>query len=221
MESFKKWIQAGLPVAILVGLLALAIYMMFPKSSEPFSKETVTVHGIYFTEPNFLNPFQLKSTRGKNFTDQDLLGHWTLIFFGFTHCPDICPTTLALLNTTLADFQKTSPSLNPPEVVFVSVDPERDKIDDMKKYITYFNPDFIGATGNDEALQQLTRQTGIVYDKMILDDANPNNYVMEHSTSIILVNPRGAIQAIFTAPHDAAALATELTAVYKAYRKEK
>ncbi len=218
MVFFKKWVQTTLPVAILVGLVAVAIYMLFPRANEPGMQQAVSIHGIYFTEPNYLNPFQLKSTRGKSFTDEDLLGHWTLMFFGFTHCPDVCPTTLALLNTAIEDFKKTSPKFKAPEVVFVSVDPARDKIEAMKKYIDYFNPNFMGATGSDESLQQLTRQTGIAYDKMILDDAHPENYVMEHSTSIILINPRGAIQAIFTAPHDAVTLSNELTAVYKAYR---
>ena len=209
-----KW----LPVAILVGLVGLMVWMLFPRSGHLTSLEAVSVHGIYFTEPNYINPFQLKSTKAKNFTDQDLKGHWTLMFFGFTHCPDVCPTTLAMLNTTLEDFKKASPKQKLPDVVFVSVDPARDTIDVMRKYVNYFNPNFMGATGSDEALKGLTRQMGVVYDKIELDD-NPKNYAMEHSTSIILVNPRGAIQAIFTAPHDAATLAEELTAVYEAYKK--
>ena len=94
-------------------------------------------------------------------------------------------------------------------------------IDMLKKYVSYFNHDFMAATGNEEALKGLTRQTGIVFDKVILDDAHPDHYAVEHSTSIVLINPRGAIQAIFTAPHDATALTNELAAIYRAYRKEK
>lgn len=216
----KKFIQAWLPLALLAGLLAVAVWMLVPKSSYLSSGEAVTVQGIYFTEPNYLNPFQLKSTKGKTFTDQDLLGHWTLLFFGFTHCPDICPTTMAVLNTALDTFKKTSPKFKAPQVVFVSVDPARDKLDIMKKYVHYFNPTFMGATGNEEALKGLTRQVGVVFDKIVFDENHPDNYAMEHSTSIVLINPKGAIQAIFTAPHDSATLSKELTAVYQAYQKE-
>jgi protein SCO1/2 len=212
MASQSKSTQKWLPIALLMGLVVLMVWMIFPKSNHLTSLQAVSVHGIYFTEPNYINPFQLKSTKGKAFTDQDLKGHWTLMFFGFTHCPDVCPTT------TLDNIKKASPKQKLPDVVFVSVDPERDSIDVMKKYVNYFNPKFIGATGSDEALRGLTRQMGVVYDKIELDD-NPNNYAMEHSTSIILVNPRGAIQAIFTAPHDAETLSQELTAVYQAYNK--
>ncbi|MFI4957016.1 MAG: SCO family protein [Gammaproteobacteria bacterium] len=218
MAAASKSPQKWLPIALLIGLVGLVVWMLFPKPGHMTSLQTVSVHGIYFTEPNDINPFQLKSTKGKSFTDQDLRGHWTLMFFGFTHCPDVCPTTLALLNTTLEKFKETSPKLKAPEVVFVSVDPARDDIAAMKKYVSYFNPKFMGATGSDEALRTLTRQVGVVYDKIELDD-NPDNYAMEHSTSIILVNPRGAIQAIFTAPHDADTLSQELTAVYQAYKK--
>ncbi len=218
----KKLARRAIPFAILGILLAVLGYMLLPSTSNDGLGKIVPVHGIYFTEPNYLNPFQLKSTSKRaTFTDQDLQGHWTLMFFGFTHCPDICPTTLAMLNTSITDFKKTSPKFKEPKVVFVSVDPDRDKISMLKKYVTYFNPNFTAATGSEDALRGLTRQSGIVFDKVILDDADPSNYAVEHSTSIILVNPRGAIQAIFTAPHDSATLTTELTAVYEAYQKGK
>lgn len=216
----KKFREQWLPATLLVVLVGFAIWLAVPKPGGFAAREAVSVHGIYFTEPNYLNPFQLKSTLGKTFSDQDLVGHWTILFFGFTHCPDICPTTMVMLNTTLADFKKASPKAKPPQVVFVSVDPARDRLDVMKKYVTYFNPTFMGATGSEESLKGLTRQVGVVFDKIVLDDAHPENYVMEHSTSIILINPKGAIQAIFTAPHDPAMLSKEMIAVYQAYQKE-
>lgn len=194
---------------IVLSLIALgsAGVILF-RGSEPEPK--LEIHGIYLDKVKVLTPFALTQTDGKPYTDQNLQGHWSLVFFGFTYCPDICPTTLALLNAVTQDLE------TPPQVVFVSVDPARDNLAQLHRYVHYFNPNFIAVTGEQSQLQNLARQLGVVFDKIVLDPKRPNDYLMEHSTSIALINPDGAIQAIFTSPHEVNTLVSELRAITKA-----
>lgn len=124
-------------------------------------------------------------------TAANLQGQWTLMFFGYTYCPDVCPTTLAELNQVAAKVQ--SDQFN---VILVSVDPERDNPEQLKNYITYFNPKFHAWSGELEQLQQLTRQLHIFFQKQPYGDS----YLMDHSSQVVLINPQGQYQGFFTAP---------------------
>lgn len=202
-----------LPFLLIIPLLVISsmAYLKTKKEAQP-----PEIHGIYFSQAEFIMPFELTKANSENFNDQDLKGHWTLMFFGFTYCPDVCPTTLAMLDNVIHELDNV-PNLIKPNVVFVSVDPERDNLAQLDKYVSFFNKDFTAATGTPNQLHQLSRQLGIIYDKVYMSDEDPDNYIMEHSTSITLINPQGGIQAIFTAPHDAEALKEDIVRVYQAY----
>jgi protein SCO1/2 len=206
-NSRKKW----LPVALLLPLLILGggSYLKLKKNQLP-----PEISGFYLNEPEFIVPFQLSTANGEIFTDEDLKGEWTLMFFGFTYCPDVCPTTLAMLDVVLNHIKEEYPYMKPPQVVFVSIDPERDTLEQIQRYVNYFNEDFIGVTGSAVQLSKLSRQLGIVYEKVFPSRGDGENYLMEHSTSIIMVNPRGAMQAVFTSPHDVQNLTSDIKAVY-------
>lgn len=188
---------------LLIPISVIVFFFLKPEAKNPIPE----IHGIYLTKPQPLMPFALTQTDGKPFTDQNLQDQWSLVFFGFTYCPDICPTTLALLNAVILKIQE-HPQLTAPQVIFVSIDPERDNLAQLDKYTHYFNPDFIAVTGEGSQLQSFSRQLGVVYDKVFMKESD--QYLMEHSTSIALINPQGAIQAIFTSPHQLDSLSEDL-----------
>jgi protein SCO1/2 len=158
-----------------------------------------------------LPDIELRDQRDQLFTRDSLRGKWSLMFFGYTHCPDVCPTTLATLKQAKA-LLKANGSADDLQVVFVSVDPARDTLEALGTYVGYFDEDFVGVTGTAEEINKLSRSLGIVYRKV----ANPNseqNYLVDHSASIVLINPGASEQAVFSAPHLADRLAADFQTV--------
>lgn len=133
-------------------------------------------------------------------------GHWTLLFFGFTNCPDVCPTTLA----TLAGARRQLADLPPeelPEVVLVTVDPARDTPAVLARYVAHFDPSFTGVTGNQGAIDVLVRDLGVAV--MIGVPAADGSYTVDHSAAVFLIDPDAAYAALFGAPHDAGTIARD------------
>ena len=159
--------------------------------------------------------FQLTDQHGKPFTRNNLMGKWSFAFFGYTHCPDVCPTALSMLAQVMKKLEKDSTLNTLPQVIFVSVDPERDTPELLAQYLPYFNPDFIGVTGDPQQLLPLTRQLGIMYGKAPGDNAD--DYLVDHSASIILFDPDGNFLALFGMPHDPDLIAQEFVAIKNYY----
>lgn len=160
--------------------------------------------GTLLDKPKLIKDFGLKNTEGGAFTPKSLKGHWTLLFFGFTRCGYVCPTSLAALKQVYEDLQKTAAPK--PQVIFISIDPQRDDLPRIQKYVTAFNKNFIGATGNNAELNTLTSQLGILYMKIIHREAKrtaSDNYDIDHSGSILLIDPDGELIAVFSMPHQA------------------
>jgi len=143
--------------------------------------------------------FSLEDHHGKVFTNESLKGQWSFVFFGYTHCPDVCPTTLVLLNQVDQILKKES-GLNSPKTIFISVDPERDNVAQLAEYVPYFNPEFIGVTGNMENLQVLTKSLGIAFGKE--GDTGSSEYEMFHGSRIMLIDPEVRLKALFSFPHE-------------------
>ena len=125
---------------------------------------------------------------------------WSLVFFGYTHCPDVCPITLQVLKTAVAQLAEQNQPI--PQIVFVSVDPVRDTSDVMKQYIGYFNDEFVGITGELNKVHELTRSLGIVA-TFTANDADPDNYIVDHTASLLLIDPQRRLRAKVTPPHEA------------------
>ena len=159
--------------------------------------------------------FQLTDQHGKPFTRNNLVGKWSFAFFGYTHCPDVCPTSLSMLAQVMKKLEQNDNLDTKPQVVFVSVDPERDTPELLAQYLPYFNPDFIGVTGDPQQLLLLTRQLGIMYGKAPGDNAD--DYLVDHSASIILFDPDGNFLALFGMPHDPDLIAQEFVAIKNYY----
>lgn len=136
---------------------------------------------------------------GSVFTLDDLTGQWNLLFFGYTHCPDICPTTMGVV----AQARKIAIANNHlfPQVFFVSVDPERDKLETLTEYVQYFDTDFIAVTGDEKLIKAFTLQMSVVYMKMPAED-DTGDYIVDHSAALLLINPEGKLVAFFNSPHN-------------------
>lgn len=161
-----------------------------------------------FPDPRPIVEFELRKASGGTFRRADLEGRWSLLFFGFTNCPDICPDTMSMLAGAM-DSLELMRRENLPQVVFISVDPERDSGDALERYVTWFNPEFLAVTGNDAQLQALTRQLGIVYYRGAADPAT-GMYEVEHSGSVLIIDPQGRLYGRFGPPIDSDDLVADL-----------
>lgn len=172
------------------------------------------LHGTRFSEPRALQPFTLTDHTGKSFGIEQLIDKWSFVFFGYTYCPDVCPTTMSVLNSVANRLGDNAPAV---QYIFVSVDPERDTPEQLGQFVTWFNGDFIGVTGTDPELENLTRQLGVVYMR-IPDGKESGTYTVDHTASVLLFDPDGKFHAIFSAPLNAAELAEDLMRLARAYR---
>ena len=140
-------------------------------------------------------------------------GHWTLLFFGFTNCPDVCPTTLA----TLAEARRQLADLPPgeiPDVVLATVDPARDTPATLARYVAHFDPSFTGITGSPESIEAFTRDLGVAV--MIGEPAADGSYTVDHSAAVFLIDPAAEFTALFSTPHEAATIARDYRRIVSA-----
>lgn len=158
-----------------------------------------------YREPRALPAFELVAHDGSRFDNARLQGHWSIVFFGFTNCPDVCPTTLAQLAAVkrrLADL----PPAEAPAVLMISVDPKRDTPERLAQYVPYFDPAFVGATGTRETLDALTRGMGVA---VHIGPEVDGTYTVDHTAALFLVNPAAQLVAVFPTPHDVETLAAD------------
>jgi len=148
--------------------------------------------------PRALPDFLLTDHEQQPFGPARLRGRWTLLFFGFTHCPDVCPTTLNTLAGLAQALEDLPPALQP-SITMVSVDPMRDTAEVLSTYVPFFDPDFVGVTGEMGEILTLTRGLGVAF--AYQPAANEEGYTVEHTASVFLVDPRGQLAAIFSTPH--------------------
>jgi protein SCO1/2 len=153
-----------------------------------------------------LADFSLIDTQGRSFGSANLRGHWSLMFFGYTNCPDYCPTTL----TTLAALEKqlrAAKTVAPPQVIFVSVDAKRDTPAQLNQFVPYFDPEFVGLTAASQpAIEALAKKWGIAVN---IQYAANGNYIVDHSAEIFVIDPAGNLAAILTGPFTVDALKSD------------
>lgn len=158
------------------------------------------VAGTNIDQPQLIPEFHLINGQGKPFTNHNLKGHFSLLFFGFTHCQSICPLTMAMLTQLYTELKTEKLPL--PQVIFVTLDPKRDTPKVVGSYVKAFNPNFIGLSGPSTGIHQLSKQMGVVYIQAQQSKASENNYQIDHSGTLYLINPEGKLAAIFSPPHD-------------------
>lgn len=151
--------------------------------------------------------FLLTDQFGRLVSEEDLKGHWSLIYFGYTHCPDVCPTSLSTMTQALKRLGPRAKRIQP---YFVTVDPERDTAPVMREYVQYFDPRLIGLTGPPEMVHRLAEQFGVRFEKGEADPEHPDQYAMDHSASLFLMAPDGRFVTKFAYGISAQTLADKL-----------
>jgi len=180
----------------LIILVVIAAYSLTINLPTFISKTPVLETGKALAQPMELVAFDLVDHTGKPFQYKDLKEEWSLIFFGYSKCPDVCPTTVFKLTEIYRILDEDNAVEQQPQVVFVSIDPERDKPETLNKYLTSFNPEFIGVTGTLDEIKKLTTKLSVYFQK-IGDDEENYLYEMNHTAGIFLTNPDGKLVASF------------------------
>jgi protein SCO1/2 len=169
-------------------------------------------------EPQAIAAFSLEQPDGDRFGLEDLRGQWSVLFFGFTSCPDVCPSTLYDLDLMDERLENAgSAKRGAWQVVFVSVDPERDDPETIRRYVRHFDPDFRGISGTHRQLTELASQLGLSY-RVEEHAPGADTYAVVHSAAVVLVDPDGRLRGAFTPPLDPARMAHDLEAFIRPRR---
>jgi protein SCO1/2 len=195
----------------LAGLMAFGVgtggYLV-SRSSRSALPAAERPNGLLWPQVRALPAVELVDQSGERFETKDLEGRWSLIFFGYTSCPDICPMTLTILDLVQQRMAALDAGFGDLQTVLISVDPARDTPERLREYVRYFNEDFIGATGEHEQLQTLTRALGAVY--MTDEPDATGDYLIHHSVTIFLITPQAELAGVLTGPHEPAPMAERL-----------
>lgn len=200
-------------LALLLVVAAVVGLQVYKFSAEPnLDREALREEGVLvFDQPRQITDFELKDHQGQAFEPQNLEGQWTLIFFGFTQCPDICPLAMADLSRMM---DKLPPELEAKtQVLMVTLDPARDTPEVLADYVPYFHEDFVGVTGEFLTIRRFANELNVAFSKVTQGD---EDYTIDHSGHISLINPRGDYHALFKPPFSAEKMAKHYAALVEA-----
>lgn len=198
-----------------LGIVALAVGAAVATWSFR-SENPLQIAGFVYPQPRKMSPIALTAHDGSAFTLDRLRGKWSFVYFGYTYCPDVCPTTLAEL-ARVQTLLAASGSDRDNQYIFVSVDPKRDTPQHLAKYVSQFDKKFMGVTGTREALDKFTREVGVAYD--FPEGTKGENYSVSHSSIVALFDPDARLHAIFTAPHKAETMVKDFRSLRDRWRR--
>ena len=190
-------VTAVVLAAVLGGVWLAAVYRENGSRAILLPDQVMTL----FPAPKPLAAFAFTDHENRVFDLSRLKGKWSFLFFGYTHCPDICPTTLATLARVRESISKNAAGAQDVQFVFISVDPNRDTAGKLGQYVTYFDATFLGVTGDDAQLGNLAGQLGAAYQAEV--KPGTENYPVYHTAAVFLVDPRARYHAVFAPPLDA------------------
>ena len=193
--------------AMLAGVWLADIYRERDSRAVLLPNQVITL----FPDPKPLTAFALTDHKNRVFDLSSLKGKWSFLFFGFTHCPDVCPMTLAVLARARDSIAKHTAGAEDIQFVFISVDPNRDTVSKLGQYVDYFDTTFLGVTGDNAQIGSLAGQLGAAYQVEIKPGLE--NYPVYHSAAVFLLDPRARYHAVFTPPHDAEAISKRFKVV--------
>ena len=199
-KELKAGVMAVALAALFAGVWLTEIYLEHDSRAVLLPSQVITV----FPDPKPLTAFALTDHKNMAFDLSSLKGKWSFLFFGFTHCPDVCPTTLTVLARTRGNIAKNTVGTEDSQFVFISVDPNRDTSGKLRKYLEYFDPAFLGVTGDKAQIDKLAGQLGAVYQATITPGID--DYPVYHTPAVFLVDPLARYHAMFTPPLDADAI---------------
>ena len=194
----RDWVTVGILLALAAAVIVLFVQAM---GAIPESIPEAGEHARVMPVPREISEFTLTDHRGDTFGLDQLKGQWSLLFFGYTSCPDICPFVLGELARVKETLESRPESdLAMPNVVFVSVDPVRDSQTRLTDYMNFFDRDFIGVTGSNQELLKLAQGVGAYYEAP--EGSEAEGYLVNHASKIFLVNEGGRFLAMLDDPHD-------------------
>ena len=202
-----KGINRNLLLIAIFMITVLGLFINKLTTPRTLSDDELLVNGLFvFNEPKQISDFEFFSSKQKAFTKNDLIGKWTLMYFGFTKCPDECPTTMYQLSKLIKVLRDKDYKLDDKQWVLVSIDPERDTPDMIDKYAKGFDKDFIGVSNSRPMLLSLATQLSV--NNVMPDNSNhmDHSHLDNHVNNIILLNPNGDFAGIFRPPFDVARL---------------
>ena len=196
----SRGIKLTVAVILLLMLVIVGGFVYRIQQPRVMTSIEMQVNGLYLLEtPRNFGELNLVDHHGEPFTRDRFVGQWSLVFFGFTYCPDICPTTMSFLDRLVGELEGTE--VEDTQVVMVSVDPARDTVDQLAAYVPYFNPDFVGVTGEFLDIHRFATALNTPFRKV---PGQSEDYLVDHSANVVLINPRGDYHGFFKAPLDLA-----------------
>ena len=208
MQMNKSLFLLLMSLAMLAGMGAL--FAIRHTTSSRWASASPEVQAILWPAPREIADFTELDQHGKAFTKDDLKKRWNLLYFGYLQCPDICPTTLQSLSAMRASMIENNPLSDVPRIIFVSVDPVNDTPERITTYLAFFNKELIGLSGPPDQLETLARSLGIVYAENVDADGVRS---MEHTTSILVVDPNGRAVGALPAPHQGQGMLRQFNAL--------
>lgn len=216
-QSSRKNIILATSLLVIVVVIAFGGFIFQHKTGVQNADQmadSLNIDGTVLPTPRVIHAFDLTDNHGKPFNNANLKNHWTLMFFGFTNCGYVCPTTLSELNRMYNNLKSQLPANLIPQVVMVSVDPERDTVARINDYMKSFNAAFIGTRTDLAHTTALANQMSVVFSKVNMPNGD---YTINHSAEIMLLDPQGNIRAFFSYPHKADQMVRDYAAIVHAY----
>lgn len=211
--SVKKYARLDkqiINVGIFIACIALGLGVLLATKQHAKTKLSA-LDATVLTAPRTISAFAFTDDQGKPFTQASIRGQWSMLFFGFTNCPQMCPTTMAELDKAYKTMQKEKLT-SLPEIYMISIDPERDTQQKIHDYVRAFNPNFHGAYAKKQEVDKLAKQLGVAYMKAG-QHMSHGNYTINHTGAIMLFNPEGKLVAFFNLPHQAKQIAHDFQAI--------
>ncbi len=196
-----------------VGIIALLFVSVFLLKAPPKEVVPAELQAVLWPEPRQLTSFELPEAGGKALNLSRLEDRWTLLFFGYTSCPDVCPMALSVMKAVYDDLAEYPQIQAKTQVVFVSVDPERDTPEHVAEYAAYFDKNFIGVTGPVEAVDGLAKQMSAGYIREEPEEGG--SYQVSHTGSIYLIGPKQRVHGAFSPPHNPKVITEQYLGILK------
>lgn len=187
-------------VIVLVLIIVTIFGLQFWRANQPEQLDREAMkdyNALLFKSPRQLTPFEAVDHLGQPFGPEQFVGHWSLVNFGYTHCPDICPTNMLNLSYLVKRLDEAGSPV--PQVYMASVDPDRDTVEHLAEYLPFFDQRFIGITGSEGAMAGLARQLNNLFSKAPSDEEGM--YFVDHSDNLAILNEQGQFVGIFRPPH--------------------
>lgn len=212
-SSWRPYVLLAVVASIAGGFLSL--------SNQQPAKPPVLENATLLIPAKIIKPKGLIDHNGQTFGLEQFQGFYTFVFFGYTNCPDICPATMYQFKAMAKTLKTQQPEIYArTRFMLVSIDPERDTAQHLKEYVQYYHPKFIGITGALSDIKTFSRQMGVIFGRRE-DEKNSKDYLVDHSSAILMTDPDGHLKAVFSAPHDADKILKDYQLIFNYLEKNK